>query len=126
MDCPLTVIYDSECKFCIAQIDLIKKLSLNQTRLLYLPRNSENIEKTIPKVKEFDFSKGLLFVNEDGKIFIGADAIYYISLNLKVLRYFSFLYLIPFLKPLFKFMYYLVAKNRYFLSKFCNSENCSI
>ncbi len=120
------IVYDSQCNFCISQINTIKKLVLNKDIFDYQPRNNADLELAIPKIKTFDFSKGILFINKDQEIYIGSDAIYHISNNLKVLHYFSFLYQIPFLKPIFKFLYFLIAKNRYFLSRFCNSDNCSL
>lgn len=119
------VIYDGTCRFCLRQIDGIRRRD-KAKEFDYVPIQNEDIEKRFPRLTEGDFNTGMRLIRTDGTIMVAADAVYEIARCISVYRWFAWLYCVPGLKWCFRRLYDWVAANRYRLGKTCGDGKCKI
>jgi len=119
-----TVIYDGQCKFCIGQIEKMKKHDRAQT-FEYLPRQTENLLERFPVLQDEDFNSGLRLVDSENRVAAGADAVYEIYRRFKPYKYLTWIYKVPLLNAIFQKIYQWIAKNRYRLRGKCD-DGCEI
>lgn len=119
----LTIIYDAECEFCNEQIARIKRWDTRH-RFQYLPAQSEEVTKRFPVLKEMNLEEGMRVVSEDNQVSVGADAVYEIARNLGPTRPWAWLYQMPGLKQLARWVYQWIAANRKRLGKTCSQGSC--
>ncbi len=109
------VVYDGTCKFCIRQTERLKNRDRDRV-FEFVPRQREGLERRFPALASEDFNTGLRLIHPDGKIDVGADAVYQISRRLHGYRRLAWLYRVPLLGMFFRAAYAQVAKNRYRLA----------
>ena len=88
------VIYDGECAFCRRQISRIRRKDTHG-KFAFVPRQTPGIEDRFPQLAQSDFNTGMRLVATDGRIFIGADAVYHIVQELPFWRRVAWLYRVP-------------------------------
>jgi predicted DCC family thiol-disulfide oxidoreductase YuxK len=115
------VVYDGECAFCRRAIEAIRVRDRNE-QFVYLPRQTSGIEERYPELKLEDFNTGMRLFDSDGRMYIGADAIYEITSKLPYFHWFAWVYRLPLLKNMIRRVYSWIAANRLQLSRYCSSE----
>lgn len=117
------VVYDGECRFCIARVGEIRKLD-TANAMDYMPRQDEQCEQRFPAIRDVDLEDGILFIEADGKISVAADAIYKIFRLLPERRLVAQLYLVPGIKQMIRLGYRIIAINRRRLGQTCEGGVC--
>lgn len=119
------VIYDGECRFCIAQVDGMKKLD-TQHQLEFIPRQAQESEQRFPQIKGIPLDDGILLIGSDSSVHVAADAIFEIFERLPARRKLARLYHVPVLKQIIQIGYRLVAANRRRLGQTCSNDGCKL
>lgn len=119
------IIFDGDCRFCIARVDNIRNLDSTQ-QFNYLPRQDQRTEEIFPHLKNIDLEEGLLFVEPDGSTAVGADAFYHIARRLPGFSRVAWVYHIPLIKQLIQLGYWIVARNRKRLGQTCLAGACRL
>ena len=117
------VVYDGACRFCRQQIDRIQRWD-RAGRFEYVPRQTPDLEDRFPQLKEGDFNTGMRLVAVSGNVFVGADAVYQITRQLPRWRRLSWLYRVPGIHGLSRWMYARIAARRLQLGKSCDNQAC--
>lgn len=118
------VVYDGECAFCLRQISRIRRKDTHG-RFAFVSKQTPGIEDRFPQLAQSDFNTGMRLIAPDGRIFVGADAVYHIARDLPFLRRVAWLYRVPGLQKLARWAYAWVAARRYRLAKTCEDGECS-
>ena len=117
------VVYDGACAFCRQQIDRIRRWD-NAGRFEYVPRQTPDLDHRFPQLKEGDFNTGMRLIDPSGNVFVGADAVYHIAKQLPRWRWCSWLYRVPGLHGLSRWVYNQVARRRLRLGQSCDDQAC--
>lgn len=118
------VVYDGECQFCRQQIGKIQRWD-TLGRFEYVPRQTPGLEDRFPQLKEGDFNTGMRLIAVSGKVFVGADAVYQIVRQLPRWRWLSWLYRVPGIHGLSRWVYARIAARRLQLGRSCENEACN-
>ncbi len=118
------IVYDGSCAFCRQAISTIR-LRDRDEQFVYLPRQTSGIEEQFPKLRIGNFDTGMRLFEPDGAMYIGADAIYRITLKLPYFRRLAWIYRIPLLRIVIRGVYSWIAANRLKLSRYC-TDDCRI
>jgi predicted DCC family thiol-disulfide oxidoreductase YuxK len=119
------VIYDGECPFCIRQIERFKSLDPNN-QFDYVPRQQPGVEDRFPILAHSDFDTGMRYIDINGKVEVGADAVYQIARRLPLFRPVAWIYRLPVCKQIVRLVYAWVAANRKRLGQTCENGACNI
>jgi len=119
------VVFDGACRFCQQQISRIKRWDTRNC-FEYVPRQTPDLEDRFPQLKEGDFNTGMRLIAVSGKVYVGADAVYQITRHLPRWRWISWLYLVPGIHGLSRWMYARIAARRLQLGKSCDNQACEI
>jgi predicted DCC family thiol-disulfide oxidoreductase YuxK len=120
-----SVIYDGECKFCLARINDIRKFDSDQ-RLEYLPWQNEETQRRFPQIAGRNLDDGMLLIESDGSLYVAADAMYHIGLRLPKWRRIAPLYKLPVFNQLGRLGYSIIAANRQRLGQVCTNGVCKL
>ena len=120
----LVVIYYGACKFCLRQVERMRRREPAE-RLEYVPRQTPGLDERFPQVASGDFDTGMRLVHRDGRVSVGADAVYHAARELKGWRRLAWLYRVPGLKTLMRGVYAWLARNRYRLAGRQCDEHCA-
>jgi predicted DCC family thiol-disulfide oxidoreductase YuxK len=120
-----TVIYDGDCAFCLQRIAEIKGWDKEQ-QLTFLPRQAQESEERFPQIAAIKLDDGILFIEDNGRVHVAADAMYQIYLHLPVWRRLAWLYQVPLIKQLCQVVYALIAANRKRLGRVCHNGSCKL
>jgi predicted DCC family thiol-disulfide oxidoreductase YuxK len=118
------IVYDGACAFCRQAIRTIRARDRDE-QFVYLPRQTPGIEEQFPQLRIGDFDTGMRLFEPDNAMYVGADAIYRITLKLPYFRRLSWMFRVPLLRPVIKFVYSWIAANRLRLSSYC-MDGCRI
>jgi predicted DCC family thiol-disulfide oxidoreductase YuxK len=121
-----TVLYDGRCKFCIGQIAHLRRLD-RRGFLEFVSLHSPEVSVRYPDLTYEQLMEQMWVVAPEGTQFGGADALRYLSLHLPLLwPLVPFLYF-PFSRPVWAWLYRLVAARRYRLAGVeCDEGTCSL
>jgi predicted DCC family thiol-disulfide oxidoreductase YuxK len=119
------VVYDGECPFCCEQVARIRQRD-RAGRFEFVARQAPGITERFPALAEGDFNTGMRLVRPDGRIYVGADAVYEIARRLPRWRWFAWLYRIPGIHALCRWIYAWIAANRLRLGRTCAGGVCRI
>lgn len=119
------VIYDGACPFCIQHIERFKRMDVD-AQFEYVPRQQPGLEERFPVLASSDFNTGMRYIGADGKVFVGADAVYQICKRLPAFRPVAWLYPLPGFNQISRAVYAWVAANRKRLGQTCDSDACKI
>ena len=120
-----TIVYDGECRFCIDQVERVKRMDRGG-QFEYIPRQSPEVNKRFPALQTINFEEGMRVVDDSGRIFVGADAVHQIARRLPGTRMFAWLYHLPILKQIARQTYKWVAANRKRLGETCENNACKL
>lgn len=117
----LVVLYDGQCNLCVNTVNVLRKLGTT-ANLEYIDLQQADVSAIVPNVDQSQLLAQLHVVEAEGQLFRGADAIVRIMRTIPQLRWISFIYRIPGLKPLADVLYRIIAKHRYRL--FGRKDEC--
>jgi len=120
-----TVLYDGDCRFCIARVAEIKAWDTSNS-MEYIPRQDTSCDERFPALTGLPLDDGIVFIATDGHMSVAADAMYEIARLLPPTRGFAWLYQVPILKQLAQIGYRIIAANRKRLGKTCEGDICSL
>lgn len=125
--CPArpVIVYDGQCPFCLKQIERIKLRDAHGL-FEYVPRQDPSLTDRFPPLAEQDFNTGMRLVQPDGRIHVGADAVYQIARQLPGWQSIAWLYRVPILHGLARLTYRWIAANRQRLGQTCDNGMCQI
>ncbi len=120
------IVYDGDCAFCRRSIGNIQRRD-RYNAFDYRPRQEPGIEEELPQLTLGDFNEGLRYIDTTGDVLIGADAIHKIVGQLPYWRRIAWLYRLPVIGSIARWVYARIAANRMKLSRYCTPEDaCSI
>ncbi len=117
------VVFDGECPFCIRQVERIQRRDMDHS-LEYVPRQTPGIDDRFPQLSDGDFDTGMRLIMPDGRVYVGADAVYHIARRLPLWRRFAWAYRVPGVHGLARLAYGWVAANRRKLGRACPADSC--
>jgi predicted DCC family thiol-disulfide oxidoreductase YuxK len=116
------VIYDGDCGICEKCRTLIERLDWF-SRLQCLPLQEMALYSRFPLLKYEDCQRELKLIEEASPIIGGADAVIKICLKLPLMIPVGALFSLPLFKQVARWLYPIVASNRYRISSTCGLEN---
>jgi predicted DCC family thiol-disulfide oxidoreductase YuxK len=119
------VIYDGECRFCIARVGELEKAD-TERQLEFMPRQAKESEQRFPQIKGIALDEGILLIDNAGQVHVAADAMYQIYKRLPSTRNVAWLYDVPGLRQVFQLGYRAVAANRRRLGQVCTDDHCKL
>ncbi|MCZ6681256.1 MAG: DUF393 domain-containing protein [Candidatus Poribacteria bacterium] len=120
------IIYDGECNFCINGIQRIQEKD-HADQFIYTPRQTLDLHGMYPQLEAVESKAGMRFIDPNGKVSCGSDAIYQIYRRLGRYHYVTWVYLVPVIRTLLKGAYLIISKNRSRLGRAnCESETGSL
>ena len=115
------IVYDGECSFCLRQVERMRRRDVDGLFEM-IPRQEPGLTERFSQLLEGDFNRGMRLIRPDGRVLVGADAIYGIARRLRRWRWFAWLYRVPLLHGLCKWGYGWIAANRNKLGRKCDAE----
>jgi predicted DCC family thiol-disulfide oxidoreductase YuxK len=108
-----TVIYDGHCKVCGRMVKLLAKWDRNHI-LEIIPSQAPGVHARFPWIPEHAYTESVQLIrNSDGKTWQAAGALEELLKVMPKGRLFSWLFKIPFVRPLVDKLYRWFARNRY-------------
>lgn len=127
------VIYDGKCNACGMAAKRLHQMDFGRGRLAFLSLHDPRVAERYPELSHDDLMAQMYVVDMAGNQHGGADAIRYLSRRLPLMWTLAPLLHIPGTAGLWRRMYRLIAKNRYWIStRFfgtpddCEDGTCSI
>jgi predicted DCC family thiol-disulfide oxidoreductase YuxK len=121
-----TVIYDGRCRFCQAQIAMLKRLDVGGC-LACVSLHDESIGRDFPELAPADLMERMYVVDRQGDARGGAEAVRYLSRRLPLLWPLALPLHLPGSLPLWNRLYAWVARHRYGIAGRCDSqESCRL
>lgn len=121
------LIFDGNCRFCIAQMRLLNRLD-TRDRLAFVSLHDEEVTGRWPDLTHDQLMEQMYLVDRSGNRHGGAAAFRYLSRILPPLWPLAPLLHIPFSLPLWRFGYRVVARYRYRFGRVneCEEGSCSV
>jgi len=111
--CAYTVIYDGRCKVCGRMVKLLARWD-RQHILEIIPSQAPGVHARFPWIPERAYAESVQLIrNSDGKTWQAAGALEELLRVMPKGRLFSWLFKIPFVRPLADKFYRWFARNRY-------------
>jgi predicted DCC family thiol-disulfide oxidoreductase YuxK len=111
--CAYTVIYDGHCKVCGRMVKLLARWDRKHL-LEIIPSQAPGVEARFPWIPERAYAESVQLIrNSDGKTWQAAGALEELLKVMPKGRLFSWLFKIPFVRPLTDRFYRWFARNRY-------------
>jgi predicted DCC family thiol-disulfide oxidoreductase YuxK len=108
-----TVIYDGDCKVCSRSVKVLTTWDRNE-ELLTIPSQTPGLQAKFPWITPGAYVESIQVVrNRDGRTWQGAAALEELLNALPKGRLISWLFMIPFARPLVDKFYRWFARNRY-------------
>ena len=121
-----TVLYDGECRFCVAQIGTLRRLD-RRGRLEFVSLQDQRVGRDFPELTHDMLMEQMFVVAPSGAAYGGAEAIRYLSRRLPALWLVAPLLHLPGSLPLWQAGYRFVARHRYRIAgRDCGDGTCSI
>lgn len=119
-----TVLYDGACRFCRAQIGLLKRLDLTH-RLAFTSLHDPVVARDYPEIAPEALLAQMHVVDRRGRVHGGVEAVRYLSRRLPALWPLALPLHVPGTLPLWRAFYGFVARHRYAIAGRCD-EACRI
>lgn len=100
------ILFDGKCSYCCQKINYIQNKDTDRV-FDCISKHTLPINPLINK-----YPKGLLFIDKKEKLHTGADAVYQIAKNLKGYKTFAWIYKVPILHQIFRYVYSRKEKKR--------------
>jgi predicted DCC family thiol-disulfide oxidoreductase YuxK len=110
------VIYDGQCKFCIAQVKNLRRFDCCGGRLSFLSLHDDRVAERYPDLTKDQLMEQMYVVDRQGNRHGGADAVRYLSRRLPTLWPAMPILHLPGTANLWRWLYHQVAKRRYKLA----------
>ena len=120
-----TVLYDGQCRFCRAQIALLRRLDITG-RLQFMSLHDPGVARDFPEIPRDDLLAEMFIVYRQGHTYRGAGAVRYLSRVLVALWPLALPLHVPGSMPLWRWLYGIVARNRYRIAGTCDEGTCRI
>lgn len=120
-----TVLYDGQCRFCRGQIAILRRLDL-AGRLAFTSLHDPSVARDFPEIPREDLLAEMFIVDRQGTTWRGAGAVRYLSRHLVALWPVALPLHIPGTMPLWRWLYRLVARNRYRIAGTCDEGTCRL
>lgn len=120
-----TVLYDGQCRFCRGQIALLRRLDVTR-RLEFTSLHDPGVARDFPEIPREDLLAEMFIVDRLGRTHRGACAVRYLSRVLVPLWPLAPLLHVPGSMPLWRWLYGIVARNRYRIAGTCNEGTCRV
>jgi predicted DCC family thiol-disulfide oxidoreductase YuxK len=120
-----TVLYDGRCRFCRGQIAILRRLDL-AGRLRFRSFHDAEVGAEFPELAPDDLSREMHVVTTAGRSRAGAEAIRYLSRRLPLLWPLALPLHVPGSLPLWRWLYGVVARNRYRIAGRCEEGTCRL
>lgn len=127
------VIFDGQCNACALAAKRLHQMDFGKDRLAFLSLHDPRVTQRYSDLTYDDLMAQMYVVDTEGNRHGGADAVRYLTRRLPILWAFAPMMHIPGTARLSRWMYSIVARNRYWISrKFfgtrntCDSDACSI
>lgn len=121
----IAIVYDGECTFCIDQIERIKTMDRDEC-FEYIPRQVPDLDERFPVLKDMNFEEGMRLIDNEGRVHVGADAVYQIGKRLPGVKLVAWAYVLPGIKQIVRLGYKWVAANRKRLGRTCENKACRL
>ena len=119
------LIWDSDCNFCRAQVERLRRL--DGGRMAYLSLHDERVAQWCPELTQEQLMAQMWVITTTGQQLGGADAARYLSRKLPRLWWLMPLLHIPLSMPLWRWLYRQIALRRYRLAGHrCENGSCRI
>jgi predicted DCC family thiol-disulfide oxidoreductase YuxK len=120
---PYTVIYDGDCKVCSRMVKLLTKWDKNHI-LEIIPSQAAGVHARFPWIPKRAYMESVQVIrNSDGKTWQAASALEELTRVMPKGWLFSWLFKIPFVRPIVDRLYRWFARNRYRLG--CG-DHCAV
>lgn len=106
------ILYDGTCGYCRRQVSRIRQRD-HDDQFDFTEWQDAGVIEKFPQLAHRPFNAGLGFVNRDGSILLGADAVHAVSRRLPGWRWVAWIYLVPGLRFSFRRVYAWIAANRH-------------
>jgi predicted DCC family thiol-disulfide oxidoreductase YuxK len=120
-----TVIYDGQCRFCRGQIALLRRLDPTG-RLRFLSLHDPVVAVEFPELDAEALGSEMHVVDTSGRARAGAEAVRHLSRRLPLLWPLAVPLHVPGSLPLWRWLYGVVARNRYRIAGRCEEGTCRI
>lgn len=120
-----TVLYDGECRFCRSQIALLRRFDLFG-RLTFTSLHDPSVARDFPEIPREALLEEMFVVDRGGRTWRGAGAVRYLSRRLVALWPLALPLHVPGSMPLWRWLYRLVARNRYRIAGRCTDGTCRV
>ncbi|MFM7205193.1 MAG: thiol-disulfide oxidoreductase DCC family protein [Planctomycetaceae bacterium] len=120
-----TVLYDGECRFCRGQIAILQRLDLTG-RLRFTSLHDPGVPRDFPELSRDELMTEMVVVDTRGRTWRGPSAVRYLSRRLIALWPLALPLHLPGSMPLWRWLYGIVARNRYRISGGCDGGTCRL
>jgi predicted DCC family thiol-disulfide oxidoreductase YuxK len=120
-----TVIYDGQCRFCRGQVALLRRLD-PAGRLRFVSLHDPAVARDFPELDPEALLKEMYVVDTSGRTRAGAEAVRFLSRRLPLLWPLAVPLHVPGSLPAWRWLYRLVARNRYRLAGTCDEGTCRL
>jgi predicted DCC family thiol-disulfide oxidoreductase YuxK len=120
-----TVLYDGDCRFCRGQIAALRRLDLGK-HLEFTSLHDPQVARDFPEIPRERLLEEMFLVDRRGRVWHGASAVRYLSRRLVALWPLALPLHVPGTMPLWRWLYGLVARNRYRIAGRCSDGACRI
>lgn len=110
-----TVLYDADCPICLKSVERLRRWD-RQKSLRFLPARDPVVPERFPTLSREALEASIHLVGSDGGVWVGADAVERLFAILPGFSGFRWIFRIPFVRPLARWVYRWVARNRYHLT----------
>jgi predicted DCC family thiol-disulfide oxidoreductase YuxK len=118
-----TVLYDGQCRFCRSQIAMLRALDPSG-RLRFVSLHDPVVARDFPELTPEAMMKEMYLVDRSGRARAGAEAVRYLSQRLPLLWPLAVPLHVPGSLPVWRWLYQLIARNRYRLAGTCDEGTC--
>lgn len=120
-----TVLYDGDCRFCRGQIAVLRRLDLGGV-LEFTSLHDPSVARDFPEIPREALLEEMFVVDRGGRSWRGAGAVRYLSRRLVALWPLAVPLHAPGTMPLWRWLYRLVARNRYAIAGRCDEGTCRL
>ena len=124
---PFTVVFDGFCKVCNRLVKLLRRWDRTQ-QLEIVPSQQPGVQARFPWIPARAYTEAVQLIGADGRTWQGAAAIEHILDVLPKGKLLSWVFSIPFVRPLAEKFYRWFARNRYMLGcgDHCQSRSLNV
>jgi predicted DCC family thiol-disulfide oxidoreductase YuxK len=122
-----TLLYDGDCPICLASVKRLRAID-TANRLELLPNRDPGVAERFPHLRPEALSRSLHLVGPEADVWEGAEALERIAALMPGFSWVSWIFRIPFVRPMARVLYAGVARSRYRLScaKHCSEGQASL